>query len=315
MASLRPSGVVELAEALRGLHSRGERVASIHLGALARVLDHTPEDMTVTVEAGLTFAALQALLAERGQWLPIDPPKSDTLTIGDLLNEDRSGPRRFAFGTVREHLLGLQVVLADGRVIRNGGKVVKNVAGYDLCKLFVGARGTLGVIVEATFKLRPLPEAERWVAARCGSLDGASSLVETVLNSELTPVVLDLHSVSNSESPTSSRLVLGLAGTREEVDWQSTKAADLGIAERASLDYEASFWSQPPEPHRLSVLPSRVTEMIRTSGASHWVARAGNGVIFHRGDLAPAGTERPIQLMRRIKDAYDPRNILPELNL
>ncbi|HEY2951321.1 MAG TPA: FAD-binding oxidoreductase, partial [Verrucomicrobiae bacterium] len=197
MASLRPSTVVELAEALSGMHRRGEKLGAIDLGALARVLEHSPEDMTVTVEAGLTLAALQSRLAQHGQWLPIDPPKAATLTIADLLNEDRSGPRRFGYGTIREHLIGLQVVLADGRVIRNGGKVVKNVAGYDLCKLFVGARGTIGIIVEATFKLRPLPQAERVVTAPCDSSGTAAKLIEAVLDSELTPTVLDLHSISN----------------------------------------------------------------------------------------------------------------------
>src|SRR5438552_3360089 len=107
--------------------------------------------MTVTVETGLTLAALQARLAERGQWLPIDPPNPQTATLADILNANGSGPHRFGFGTIREHLLGLTVALADGRLIHSGGKVVKNVAGYDLCKLFVGSHGTLGVAVEATF--------------------------------------------------------------------------------------------------------------------------------------------------------------------
>ncbi len=315
MTTLRPFTVSELAEALRGLHSRGERLTSLHLGALSRVLQHTPEDMTVTVEAGLTLAALQSHLRKRGQWLPSDPPHPETLTIATLLHEDRSGPRRFGQGTVREHLIGLQVVLADGRVIRNGGKVVKNVAGYDLCKLFVGARGTLGVITEATFKVQPLPAAERFVSKQCGTLADAAKLMEQVLESALTPVVLDLHSVSNLNSPMSNRLVLGFAGTREEVDWQLAQAAALGVQTAASLDYEAKFWSQSPQPHRVSVLPSRVAETLDTLGEAAWVARAGNGVIYHRGSVAPAKAELPARLAQRIKDAYDPKHILPDLPL
>jgi FAD/FMN-containing dehydrogenase len=318
MASLRPSAVVELAEGLRGFHRRGETLASIDLGALARVLEHTPEDMTVTVETGLTLAALQSHLARNGQWLPIDPPNAATLTIADLLNEDRSGPRRFGHGTIREHLLGLQVVLADGRVIRNGGKVVKNVAGYDLCKLFVGARGTLGVIVEATFKLRPLPEAESFVTAPCASPHQVAQRIEAVLDSELTPIVLDLHHLAPHASHLAPHLVLGLAGTREEVQWQLSLAATLGIREPAGLDHELRFWSQPILPRRLSVLPSRLAETIQALGQVPWVARAGNGVIYHHSTLPPAQAGAVFgkgSLHRRIKDAYDPKHIFPDLSL
>ncbi len=126
----------------------------------ARILDYHPEDMTVTAEAELLLSDLQSRLKENGQWLPIDPPFPERTTIGELISQNLSGPRRYAFGTIREHLLGLTVQLADGRVVKSGGKVVKNVAGYDLHKLFVGSRGTLGTIVQATFKVRPSPEKE-----------------------------------------------------------------------------------------------------------------------------------------------------------
>src|SRR5207248_4275632 len=121
----------------------------------------------------------------------------------DMLNSNISGPRRFGYGSIREHLLGLKVVLADGRLIHCGGKVVKNVAGYDLCKLFVGSRGSLGVLLEATFKVRPLPEVEQFVGARCDSLSAAAALLEAVRDSELTPVVLDLHNLGSGVRPSS----------------------------------------------------------------------------------------------------------------
>ncbi len=155
-------------------------------------VDHIPEDMTVTVAAEVTLAVLQDQLRARGQWLPIDPPAPDQLTIRVLLDGNASGPRRYGYGTIREHLLGLQVRLADGQVIRAGGRVVKNVAGYDLCRLFVGARGTLGTILEATFKVRPLPEAEIVLARSFPSLEEAGACLEAMVASELTPVVLDL---------------------------------------------------------------------------------------------------------------------------
>src|SRR5712692_7088567 len=173
--------------------------------------------MTVVVEAGISLEALQKKLATRGQWLPIDPPRPEATSIGDVLNANASGPRRFGYGTVRDYLIGIKVALADGRVIKAGGKVVKNVAGYDLCKLFVGSQGSLGVIVEATFKLRPLPEAEQFVQARCESVDKAGQMVDAVLESDLVPVVLDLHNVStfNSRSANDYCVVLGCAGSRE----------------------------------------------------------------------------------------------------
>src|SRR5262249_27524736 len=142
---------------------RGERISGFDLAALNRLLEHKAEDMTCRVEAGMTLADLQRALADRGQWLPLDPPCADRLSIGALLAASPSGPRRFGYGTVRDYVIGLTAVLADGRVIHSGGNVVKNVAGYDLMKLFIGSRGSLGVITEVTFKLRPIPEVETFV--------------------------------------------------------------------------------------------------------------------------------------------------------
>src|SRR5581483_1573581 len=130
----------------------------VRLDALDRIVDHQAGDMTVTVEAGCPLAAVQSVLAGAGQWLPLDPPRPDATTIGGLVAADLSGPLRASQGTVRDLLLGIAVVGADGALVRGGGRVVKNVAGYDLPKLHVGAFGTLGIVVEATFKVRPRPE-------------------------------------------------------------------------------------------------------------------------------------------------------------
>ena len=309
--TLRPASLDDLRSALAKADANGQHVDAVDLGALARVREHTPEDMTVTVEAGMTVAALQAQVAKAGQWLPIDPPNPGRVTVGELLDENLSGPRRFGCGTVREHLLGIGVVLADGRLIHAGGKVVKNVAGYDLCKLFVGARGTLGVIVEATFKLRPLPEAELFVQARCDSLNEAARQIEQVLDSPLTPVVLDLHRAEQGPST----LVLGFAGTREEVEWQRARAAELGITEPGNLAHEIAFWSGAGARRKLCAAPSKLVESIRSLGDVPFVARAGNGVIHYRGGAEPLRSELPVELFRRVKDAYDPRRVFPDLNL
>lgn len=271
-------------------------------------MELTPEDMTVTVEAGLSLGALQKELAKHRQWLPIDPPNAESTTIHDLLTQNLSGPRRFGYGTIREHLIGMKVALADGRVIKSGGKVVKNVAGYDLAKLFIGARGTLGTIVEATFKLRPLPEVERIIGLRFTIIE-APQAIRSVLNSELTPVALDLHRLDSVPEVT---LVIGLAGTQEEVEWQTALAARLGFHAGMTLDYEAVFWNDSAPVRHLSILPSRLMEGVAKLGNRPFVARAGNGTIYYRGEPVGPGQAMPVELMRRVKAAYDPNNILPE---
>ena len=302
---LQPANVADLSAALAKASAAATKISNVNLSALAQLLAHTPGDMTATVETGIGFAALQAQLARQGQWLPLDPPNPETITVADVLDRDLSGPRRFGYGTIREHLLGVRVVLADGRIIRNGGKVVKNVAGYDLCKLFVGARGTLGVIVEATFKLRPLPEAEQFVATRAASLEEAGARLEAVLDSELTPVAFELFDTT---------VVLGFAGSREEVAWQMALAASLGFIETASLEHEQKFWRDDAPVQRASVPPSRLIETLTRLRVREYVARAGNGTIYYRGGAAPPTPDVPVALTRRIKDTYDPAHILPELS-
>ncbi|MEW6306952.1 MAG: FAD-binding oxidoreductase [Verrucomicrobiota bacterium] len=311
---LTPTNLDELRRLLAEAHQQGQKVIGYDLRALSRVVEYTPEDMVVTVEAGITLAALQEHIAHGNQWLPIDPPFADMLSVGALLAGNANGPRRFGYGTARDHLIGIKVVLADGRLIKAGGKVVKNVAGYDLCKLFVGSRGTLGVIVEATFKLLPRPSVETFVQHRVPSLAQADALIEKVMESELTPHVLDLH---NQNAGAALALVLGFAGTREEVDWSLARAAELGFAEPGSLDHENAFWSAGDRHavRKLSVLPSRVVEAIQGLGEVPFVARAGNGIVYYRGGPEPPKEELPAALLRRMKETYDPKGILPDLVL
>jgi glycolate oxidase FAD binding subunit len=127
---------------------------------LNRIHDYTPADMTVTVEAGTTFDDLQTLLARDGQWLPLEPPLPAATTVGGLLAADLAGPLAASEGRVRDYVIGMRMVTAAGVAARAGGRVVKNVAGYDLMKLFIGSLGTLTVLTEATFKVRPLPERQ-----------------------------------------------------------------------------------------------------------------------------------------------------------
>ena len=300
----------EVAALLRESNARRAVLALPDLRRLNRVVEHTPEDMTVTVEAGCTLAALQQHLGARGQWLPVDPPDAATLTIADLIAFNPSGPRRFGFGTLRDHLIGVQVALANGRLVRSGGKVVKNVAGFDLLKLFVGAAHSLGVAVEATFKLLPRPETECFVRARCATLDEARRLLDGVMASPVTPSVLDLHNDSLHGGDFS--VVLGFSGSFAEVDWQLGQAGRLGFGEPTTLEYEERFWEPNGEPvRRWPVPPDVLTERLPQLDGAAFVARAGNGTIYFRGDARPPVPPIPSALIRRVKETFDPHGILP----
>ncbi len=151
---------------------------ALRLAGLDAMVAHEPADMTVTVQAGMRLAALNEHLARHGQTLPLDPPCGPEATVGGVLAANAYGPLRHAFGTARDWLIGTQVVHADGGTSRSGGRVVKNVTGYDTHKLYVGSLGTLAVIAEATFKLAPLPKVDRTLTL---SFDSARAACGAVL--------------------------------------------------------------------------------------------------------------------------------------
>src|SRR5260370_13523213 len=147
--------------------------------------------MTVTVRAGITLAGLRDLLAGEKQRLPVDVPHADRATLGGALAVNVSGPRRFGFGTLRDYVIGISTINDAGQETKAGGRVVKNVAGYDLCKLHVGALGTLGIISQVTLKVRPLPEAKALVTLGCqpGSLE---PLLDQLHRGRTRPTCLDV---------------------------------------------------------------------------------------------------------------------------
>jgi glycolate oxidase FAD binding subunit len=215
------------------------------LKRLNRVVEHEPGDLTATVEAGATLAALQAELGRRGQWLSLDPPWPDRATVGGILASNASGPRRHLYGTARDLVIGLAVVGADGAVVHGGGKVVKNVAGYDLPKLYIGSFGTLGVIAEATVKLRPRPDVDRLVIARFRSLADAGSGVRAVMSSDLVPAALELADAETlralgAAGDGGAALLIGVDGILEQVQWQCAEAGRLllphGLVDARVLD-------------------------------------------------------------------------------
>jgi glycolate oxidase FAD binding subunit len=162
---------------------------ALDLNRLNQVAEHDHANLTATVEAGITLSRLQELLAQQKQFAPFDPPHSERATVGGIVATNLNGPRRSYYGSVRDLIIGMKVVLASGEPIKAGGKVVKNVAGYDMCKLFVGSLGTLGIITQVTLRASPIPETVATLIAS-GSRATVIDLAHTIGHSPLLPVAV-----------------------------------------------------------------------------------------------------------------------------
>jgi glycolate oxidase FAD binding subunit len=193
--------VAESAEAGRSLRIRGSGTkdylgevlptdAVLDTTVLAGVVAHVPADLTVTVAAGTRFADLRSALARAGQFLPLDPPHADAATIGGIVAANSTGFWRARYGGVRDLLIGTTAVLGDGTLARSGGRVVKNVAGYDLNKLFVGSLGTLGVFVECTFKVLPRPPMSQGAHAQFARVADAFAAADAIVRTSARPTAL-----------------------------------------------------------------------------------------------------------------------------
>jgi glycolate oxidase FAD binding subunit len=172
------------------------------LSSCRGIVEYSPGDMTVTIRAGTTIREIAEHLAVHGQMLPMDPSWPDDATIGGVVAAHDSGPKRLRYGSARDHVIGMRVVYPDGRIIRTGGKVVKNVAGYDMNKLFIGSMGTLGIISEITLKLRPIPPCQSLLLLTFSNSDFATirSFVIDFLDSTMEPVALEFLSPSLHET-------------------------------------------------------------------------------------------------------------------
>ena len=215
---------------------------------LDRITDFQPDDLTVTAEPGVTPAALQQHVASRRLFLALDVPLAQQATLGGVVSAATSGFWRPSYGAPRDLLIGLRAVMTGGVEIKGGGKVVKNVAGYDLCKLFTGARGTLGFLTELTFKLRPLPEADRTLAWNAPDLNEAVRLGLELQQAQFAPTFM----VATNEPEGVPRLVIGLQGIAVRVEWQVNE-----FSRRIS----AARWNSLPNvlpPPELTVLRDRL---------------------------------------------------------
>ncbi len=195
----------------------------LSLRRLNQVVEHAWADLTVTVEAGCTFAGLQRALAERGQRLAVDPLWPERATIGGILSANDTGALRLYYGGLRDLVIGVTLALADGTLARSGGKVVKNVAGYDLPKLATGAMGTLGLITRAVFRVHPLPANMRTLSIETGDMDEAQRLILALLNSNVIPAAIQLRAADEG----APRVEIGLEGTESGLASQEARIAEL----------------------------------------------------------------------------------------
>jgi glycolate oxidase FAD binding subunit len=380
---VEPSSIPEVQHCLREANAAGARLVAVGSGsrlqfgnvsdgvdaiasfaALNRVVALEPADMTVTVEAGVGIDKLQMALHEHGQFLPLDAP-GVLGTVGGLLSSNASGPLRHRYGTVRDWVLGTRVVHADGSTSKSGGRVVKNVSGYDMHKLYVGSLGTLGFIVETTLKVTPLPRVDETVAVACPSAVAAVSIAIACHERGLGLIAAELL------SPTAASELLGIgswcallrigcgaasaARTLREID-EYTALAD-GERTDTSIDvWERwrSVFALGMLSLRVSVPPSRVADtaesldrrfageaamlsatvsvgLLRVDlkpasgarasaiiGEATEIARRRGGFVFV--DAAPVESKREIdvfgaeradiEIMRRLKQEFDPKRIL-----
>lgn len=308
---------------------------ALETAGLDRIIEHSHADLVVTVEAGVTLERLNEELGRSGQLLPLDPIGGPGHTVGGVLAAALSGPLRLGYGSARDFLIGLRVALPDGTLASSGGRVVKNVSGYDMGKLHHGGLGSLGVIVAASFKLFPRPLHEATVAVEPGSFEEAWEEAGRALALPARPVALVLQRSAEGFS-----LRARLTGTRDAV---ARLVRELGWPE-AEPDWAAPV-SVPAEPWaRLSVPPLRLREAVAALpdgsswlalpgvGVAHWFgaggaeairaaragAEAGGGSLVLmaappelKRELGAWGTPPPaVEVMRGLKRAFDPGRVL-----
>ena len=298
--SFRPETISALQSFLREAEAP---VGQIDRSAFTTLVNHVPEDMTATVQAGMKLSEFQDAIGKRGQWLPVDPPFSGSNTIGDVIENNLNGPQRLGFGTIRDWLIGLRFVMADGREVFNGGNVVKNVAGFDLCKLLAGSRGALGVVVEATFKLSPIPEKRSIRFIEIDNND-APAFIERIRKASLSPVVLDLFKIDSEPV----RLAIGFCGAEADVEAQLDKLEGIADSTEGNLEYDATI--RATASNARSMPPANLPALISETNSEPWVIRAGNGILY--SNEAPKRHE-PTALEQRVKETFDPKGILPPL--
>ncbi len=294
-----PSTLEAASAFLAAAHGQGRKVRigeDLVTEGLDRVLEHEAGDLTCTVEAGVRLSVLREAIAPRGQRLSLDPPGDPT--IGACLAANLSGPLRHRFGAPRDLVLGITLVLADGTIANAGGKVVKNVAGYDLGKLVCGSQGTLALIARISLRLHPLPVAARTVVV---DTDDVASVVARLCRSQLQPSALDvLHP---------GRVAVLFEGAAPAVEDQIGRAGALVGGEEA----DPALWDEARERQgaargRLRFDPGRLGETLAELDEA--IVRPAAGVAYVPSEI-PADLPDAIRaLNERIRAQFDPKSVL-----
>ena len=319
---VRPTTVDQVAEVLRAAAADGRTVVPVggrskltwaappescdlllDLTGLDRIVEHVAGDLTVVAEAGVRLADLQAQVGRAGQLLGLDPPENGA-TLGGVVSANASGPRRLRYGTTRDLLIGITVVLADGTVAHAGGKVVKNVAGYDLGKLFTGAHGTLGVVVSTTWRLHPVPPARRVVTLELPDAAAAGPVSVALARSTLTPSAVELIAGADR----TARLVVLFESIAESVAGQAGAAVALLGGGEESEDLPEDFGRRPGGADdvllRLAHAPASLSAVLGALPAgTALAAHAATGVTYA---AVPAG--EAVDALPRLRAAIAPHD-------
>jgi glycolate oxidase FAD binding subunit len=307
----------------------------ISTAKLNRVLQYEPRDLTISVEAGISYRELSRVLAEHGQMVPLDPPFSGRATVGGIVAANASGPRRRLYGTARDMVIGMTFATLEGKLIRSGGMVVKNVAGLDMGKLMIGSFGTLAAMAVVNFRVHPMPVGTRTFVGEFERVSDAIAARDAVLKSQLQPSAIDL--VKGGEG---YRLLIQAGGSAAVLDRYSRELAWAraveGAEEEALWDEIREFTARFLAAHKNGVVvrtPCALSEVGRVMEglAAPALARAGSGVCWgyysQVGDLrpgviefAPQGVRESMELwpapgtdfamMKKIKDMFDPGSLL-----
>jgi FAD/FMN-containing dehydrogenase len=286
----------------RHLGRRGPSTADVELSttAMDQVIDYEPAEMIAVVQAGMRVGDLQALLAANGQEWAVDAPED--ATVGGVIAAGVSSPRRLRVGLLRDTVVELELVTGDGRLIRSGARTVKNVTGYDIHKLATGSMGSLGVIVQAALKVRPLPRAARTLRAEGDGLQLGTALLEAV------PMAAGI-------AATSGAVEIRLEGWPEEVDELEADALKA-VPTLERIDAEHFPSDSQSSASEVSVAPSQIGELVKD--AADWTALMGVGLVWFRGEQIgePSDRELPtVEIHRRLKGSFDPAGILPAVPL
>jgi glycolate oxidase FAD binding subunit len=272
---------------------------------LDRLVDYPFADMTITVQAGMTLSALRAILAEKHQRVLVDAPHPDRATVGGVYATNTTGPRRFAAGRPRDQIIGVSFVTSQGVVVKGGGRVVKNVAGYDFPKLLTGSMGTLGILTQLTLKVRPIPEASAIAWVPFTNLSALADAVDQLNTSETRPMAVELLNRPAARTVGQSLglpadgavLAIGIEDNVESVRWQIDRLkAEVGQADFAIVEGERTkpLWTSLTEFQAASsgpigfvanLRPSSVAGFVAGLDPAHWSvqAHAGNGIVRAHG--------------------------------